>query len=88
MWREGAGREWEKRRWVWQEGVGRESCGIVVGTGVWCGVCIVVLYCFHMGSQGFGTGVIQTSINKMVHLVCVVVDNNVCESMHGHLCVQ
>jgi len=41
---------------------------------VWCGVCIVVLYCFHMGSQGFGAGVIQTSINKMVHLVCMVID--------------
>lgn len=51
-------------------------------------MCIVVLYCFHMGSQGFGTGAIQTSINKMVHLVCMVVDNNVYESMHGHLCVQ
>lgn len=59
-----------------------------VGTGEWSGVCIVVLYCFHMGSQGFGTRMIQTSINKMVHLVCMAIDNNVCESMHGHLCTQ
>ena len=75
---------------MWQEGVGRESCGIVVGTGVWCGVCIVVLDCFHVGSQGFGTRMIHTSINKMVHLVCMAIDkdNNVCESMHGHLCIQ